>query len=302
MKSPIRSSWRLLPLRASCLAALTLLAFPPHQAAAARLKEPTVAAWEGYVQKVVAAVEARRKGQTTFLWADEQPAFAQRIRAGEILVSPAAREGALEVPDGLIHHWVGTVFIPGARLDGATGVLSDYDRYAEYFPPFIRAAKLTRRAPGRFWFSMRWYKKVHALSATIDTEWDSHMTQVTGARAYSLARAVSVREIRQAGGPQESALPPGEGSGFVWRACNITRFEERDGGVVLEMETLLLSRDAPVVLRWLVYPIIRGVSKDWLGTTLRQARDAVLGSVSGGSVVARGLLYEPKETRANAGR
>jgi len=43
--------------------------------------------------------------------------------------------------------------------------------------------------------------------------------------------------------------PEGEGTGLIWR-----RFEERDGGVYVEVEAIALSRDVPASLRWLVEP------------------------------------------------
>ncbi|MGD1093055.1 MAG: hypothetical protein ABSB35_13825 [Bryobacteraceae bacterium] len=36
------------------------------------------------------------------------------------------------VPDGLIHHWVGAKFIPGAHIDDIVAIVSDYDR-----PPYL---------------------------------------------------------------------------------------------------------------------------------------------------------------------
>ena len=57
-----------------------------------------------------------------FLWLDRQPEAQRReldarLQKGEIVVSRLeTRDGgkAVKVPDGLVHHWIGTVFIPGA--------------------------------------------------------------------------------------------------------------------------------------------------------------------------------------------
>jgi hypothetical protein len=70
-------------------------------------------------------------------------------------------------------------------------------------------------------------------------------------------------------------LPEDEGTGLIWRAYSITRFEERDGGVYIELEAIILSRDIPILLRWIVDPIVRRVSRESLTTSFRQTEEAV---------------------------
>jgi len=40
-------------------------------------------------------------------------------------------------------------------------------------------------------------------------------------------------------------LPDGTGSGYVWRLHSIARYEQREGGVDLELEAIALTRDIP---------------------------------------------------------
>ena len=63
--------------------------------------------------------------------------------------------------------------------------------------------------------------------------------------------------------------------GLIWRVHSITHFEERDGGVYIEVEAIALSRDIPAVLRWVVDPIVRRVSRASLATSLQQTEAAV---------------------------
>ena len=51
---------------------------------------------------------------------------------------------------------------------------------------------------------------------------------------------------------------------------------EVDHGVVLEMETIALSRDVPAAVAWFVNPIVNRFSRSALRTTLSQTREAVL--------------------------
>ena len=84
-----------------------------------------------------------------------------------------------------------------------------------------------------------------------------------------------MQEIRHYGKSDEQVLPPDQGKGFIWRLYSVTRFEERDGGVYVELEAIALSRDIPVALRWVVNPMVRRVSKNYMLTSLQQMEGAV---------------------------
>jgi hypothetical protein len=75
-------------------------------------------------------------------------------------------------------------------------------------------------------------------------------------------------------------LREGEGTGLLWRLFSITRFEERDGGIYIELEAIALSRDIRASLRWMIEPIVRRVSKSSLITSLQQTEGAVRASVA----------------------
>jgi len=51
-------------------------------------------------------------------------------------------------------------------------------------------------------------------------------------------------------------------------SISTARFEERDGGVYVELEAIALSRDVPV--RWIVNPIVRRVSRNSMLLSLQQ--------------------------------
>ena len=56
-------------------------------------------------------------------------------------------------------------------------------------------------------------------------------------------------------------------------SISTARFEERDGGVYVELEAIALSRDVPV--RWIVNPIVRRVSRNSMLVSLQQMKEAV---------------------------
>jgi hypothetical protein len=75
-------------------------------------------------------------------------------------------------------------------------------------------------------------------------------------------------------------LPEGQAPGYVWRTAGITRLEERNGGVYLEM--ISLSRGIPVAFSCLITPlteklprtILFGILND-TGNAMRQATGKV---------------------------
>jgi hypothetical protein len=80
-------------------------------------------------------MKARISGKSPFLWPDETPEGRRRVQHSEILASPAGKGGRTSVLHGLIHHWVGAVFIPDTKLDQVLAVAHDYDRSEDFFKP-----------------------------------------------------------------------------------------------------------------------------------------------------------------------
>ena len=56
----------------------------------------------------------------------------------------------------------------------------------------------------------------------------------------------------------------------------MTRLEQRDGGVYIEMEMIGMSRGIPVLLRWLIQPLAECLPRNALLATLQDTRDAVI--------------------------
>jgi len=65
------------------------------------------------------------------------------LRKEEVIVSPAGGDGIQTMPDSLIHHWRGAVFIRGVTLDQVVSVSRAYRDYPKIFPPVIAATVLS---------------------------------------------------------------------------------------------------------------------------------------------------------------
>src|ERR1051326_5395171 len=86
------------------------------RADALELRRATADAWQEYLRGVQDRLQARLSGSEQFLWTDDEAERARRVHRGEVVVAPPAGCGSRSVPDGLIHDWIGAVFIPGAGI------------------------------------------------------------------------------------------------------------------------------------------------------------------------------------------
>ncbi len=190
------------------------------------------------------------------------------------------RQNPKHVPSGLIHDWIGAAFIPNTKLKDVLSVVRNYGRYKNYYHPAVIDSKRLRRSGAENRFSMILLDKAMFLKTALAGDYASSFVRVDARRWYSIAFTTRVQEIENYGQPAERKLPVDEGNGYIWRLYSVTRFEERGGGVYVEIEAVALSRNIPALVRWLVDPIVRRVSKSSLITSLRETQDAVAGTVA----------------------
>jgi hypothetical protein len=247
----------------------------PGRLDAIELHRATLAAWDAYIRQTDAGMQARLDGRRPFLWMDETPGRARRLRRGQILVEPADGRGVFHVPDGLIHHWIGAAFIPHVTLSTVGAVIHDYARYKDIFKPVVADSKLLACAETGPQFSMIWQHRVLFVTAAVQADYQARDVAVSARRGYDIVSTTRMREIQNYGETGARLLPPDQGSGFLWRLHSIVRYDERDGGVYIELEAFALTRDIPDSLRWLLSPILSHLSNDSLTTTLRETRQAI---------------------------
>jgi hypothetical protein len=111
--------------------------FIPVLSGAAELQADTLKAWGAYIQNADVQMAARLNSAQPFLWTDESDNRRRDVRRGEIVVAPVLNYGAISVPSGLIHHWIGAAFIPNSNLEKLVRVLRDYNRFKDFYKPVI---------------------------------------------------------------------------------------------------------------------------------------------------------------------
>jgi hypothetical protein len=273
--SPVTRSGRTW-LRACALPLIPLftLLFPPKFNAAS-LEPTTSEVWDNYVESASKRMEQRLLPGNAFLWVDEPSDRLARVRTGEIVLSPVGSQVPKRVPSGLIHDWVGAVFIPNVTLKDVLQIARDYGRYKELYQPTVIASKAIATSEAKDRFSMVLISTSYLLKTALDADYESCYVHVDDRRAYSVTRTTRIQEIEEYGSPNQQVLREGEGNGIIWKLFSITRYFERDGGVYLEFEAIGLSRDIPASLRWIVEPLVRRISQTSLSTSLQQTAQAV---------------------------
>ena len=249
---------------------------------AAELAPATSAAFDRYARLTEDRINAEVARVSSFLWIDTLPQnrraeVVKGLQQGGVMIERLrTQDGSKEiaVPDGLIHHWVGTVFVPRTGVKEAVALMQDYDNHARYFSPAVARSKLLDRDGDRFRVALRFYVK-KIIAVTMDTENDAEFFHPAPDRAHSRIRSTRVREIADAGTPHEKPKPSGEENGFMWNLNTYWRFLERDGGVYIQCESLTLTRDVPFALAWIIRPIVTQMPRESLSFTMAKARAAL---------------------------
>jgi hypothetical protein len=136
---------------------------------------------------------------------------------------------AIRVPDGVIHQWIGLVFIPGASLTQTTAFLQDYDHQYKFYVPEVERSRLIRRNGNDFQVFLRLRRK-KVVTVVLNTEYDVHYTILGNDRAYARSYSTRIAEVENAGQRNEREKPVGNDSGFLWRLNSYWRLWQRDGG------------------------------------------------------------------------
>jgi hypothetical protein len=257
------------------LAAIVVIAC--LSASAEQLKPETVTAFNHYVE-----LSERQMSDAPFLQIDglrppQRDAEFARLRAGEVITDRLETRDhgqPIAVPGGLIHHWIGTVFIPSVTLAQTLAFLQDYDNQHKFYSPDVQQSKLLARHKDEFRMFLQ-LRKTKVVTVILNTEYDVKYTTLDPDRAISDSRSTRIAEVENAGTPNESEKPVGNDSGFLWRLNSYWRFLERDGGVYVQLEAISLTRDIPAGLGWLISPFVSSIPKESLAFTLTRTRDAL---------------------------
>lgn len=246
------------------------------------LRQDTLAAFHLYVKLTDARNAEELKRENGLLWIDTLPdseraqAYAA-LKRGEVEMRrlETLNDGEkIHCPDGMIHHWVGLVFIPDSKLENVLSVMLDYNRHAQFYAPDVERSKIEQHDDDHFIVFLR-FRRHKVVTVVLDTEHNVHYFHDGSSRAHSRSSATRIAQVENAGKPDEHEKPPGEDDGFMWGMETWWRMVEGDGGVYVQSEVVSLTRDIPAGLGWLIGPFVISIPKESLTFTLEATRKAV---------------------------
>jgi hypothetical protein len=245
--------------------------------------EPTQAAISA-LNAYSAAVELRLVRQHSeprgFLapWGGGSNDAIDRVRRGEPVIErvsePSERALHAALAGAMLHDWRGTAFAQGAKAADFERLMRDFNAYPQHFAPQVVEARACGQRGDQIHAWMR-IRQHHVVTVVMDTAYDIAFGELDARHGYSIAHSTRVEEIASPGTRAERRLTADEEHGFLWRLNTYWSYEERDGGLYLQIEAVSLTRSIPNGLGWAIGPYVESIPRESLEFTLSSAVKAL---------------------------
>lgn len=258
-------------------AALILFALAVY--ASAEPPASAVIAFNQYAANLEARLARQHQSANSFIAALGSGAVMDaRLLRGDLIIEQLTPAADADPPGALLHHWRGTAFVPGATAADFERLMKDFSAYPQLFSPQVLQARIlspdSDAIPDHFTASMR-VRQRHVITVVMDTTCDVRYDRLDARHGYSASRSTKITEIASPGTPSEHALSTAEEHGFLWRLNTYWTYEERDGGLYMQVESISLTRAIPRGLGWAVRPYVESVPRESLAFTLRSTSNAL---------------------------
>jgi len=261
-----------LRLLAFSVALGTIVTLPLGAQFVIKVSPQTLAEFQRYADTVETSLNARWQGKQNFLFIDDDEATKKQVLAGELFIKQMGNGQPVAINDGLIHDWLGAIYIPNTKMERVLQVLQDFDNHKNIYPE-VADSKLIRRTGDDLTGYWRLQQK-GLVPVILDVEQDVHYQQLLPGKWKVEAYARNITEIDTGLFTRGRRFPPGEGHGYLWHLYGYWSLQEYRGGVLAECRTLSLSRDIPAALAWAVGPYVQKMPQNSLTSTLTHTRDA----------------------------
>lgn len=249
---------------------------------ATEVQQATLAAFEHYVKVTQERFSSTLQPDGPFLWIDSQPEqvrqhYYQELRSGEFVVRQLETRDdgrSIDIPDGMVHHWIGIAFVPGATLKTAEAVLEDYPDYSRIYAPEVRRSKILSRDGDEFRLYLQLYKS-SPREVSYNAYYEVHRTWLCPTRIASDSISTRIAQLQYPSKPDSADVPAGQDSGYLWRMNDYWRYEQKDGGVYMQVESISLSRDVPPLLWWFVRGLVHRIARQTMTNLLEANRRAI---------------------------
>jgi len=248
------------------LAVLAILA--SGSAASAGPAPATIAAWQAYETRIDTSYGAAASAAPERFFALDRDGLAPRWRetvlhGGQamIKIEPAS------VTDGKIHHWIGAIFVPGITVSALVDRLEQQAGRESQSYEDVTESRLLERNGDRVRVFMK-LRRTNLITVMYNTEHTVEYRRLAAERATARSVATRIVELADAGTPREREKTADEDNGFLWRLNAYWRYLAVPGGVIVECESVSLSRPVPLLLRPVANPIVDRIARDSLSRTL----------------------------------
>jgi hypothetical protein len=197
-----------------------------------------------------------------------------RVKNGEVVLEHLTPATMNDLPGALLQDWRGTAFVPGAKGEDFERVMRNFETFPRIYSPEVLRAGVRTKGANHYQVAMR-VRQQHILTVVMDMTYDTTFGRLDARHGYSLSPSMQITEIDAAGTTKERALSADEEHGFLWRLNNYWSYEEGDGGLYIQVESVSLSRSVPKGLGWAIGPFVNSVPRESLEFTLRATRDAL---------------------------
>jgi hypothetical protein len=221
------------------------LAYAPLRAA-----EPspeTTAAFDRYVKAAEAEMNAHHTAGD-FLWLDRHADKKSVVWLGQPAVLPLDtldHGQAIEIPDGEVQHWLGTVYLDRTMLDPVRNAVLNIAAYKDFFRPQVMDSKLVKPNGYQFDLRLRLYRK-QISAVLLNVNESCHYTLVDPLRVQIACHSTHIGEVEHPKNKKawDQERTPEDESGYLWRLDYYWRLAEADNGVYVEVEVISLGRQS----------------------------------------------------------
>jgi len=239
------------------------------------LSEETLRAWDQYTAATETRIARELVGERAQARRDIG-AIAERLRdpltKGEIPVEELRtldhRRDAIVVPDAVVRHWRGWVFLPQEQLDTTLARARTPPADGPH-PPDVVSLRMLAATSSRLMLLIRMARR-EVVTVLYDMVHELTFRRHGPYLASSRTVATTIAEIGAA--PRRRGQPERRSRGLLWRLRTYWRYEALRTGLLARHEALTLSREIPWALRSMGGPIVDREAQEFVSRTLAHLR------------------------------
>ena len=207
----------------------------------------TSAAFDRYEKLIEDDIHFRETGPN-FLWLEQHPKEKDLVWLGQSFVIPQEtldQGKKIEVPGGVIQHWLGAIYLDNTTVERVRDALLDYANYKGFLGQQIPDSRIDKREGDHFEVSLQ-LKKKKFTQVVLNMQLAATFQSPNPQRVYIESRSTKIGDAPYAikKGASNNVLVVGEPDGSLWRMNLYWRLEQTVSGVYAELDLISLSRSS----------------------------------------------------------